>query len=239
MLKCLLSCMLLQVLDSLMSAAPMRSRTFRCSTASHQFLSTSLKHVCSHACGVACCLQVLDSLMSVAPMRSSTVADLHFRESDVHASLSASSSSSPIKANPSSCLIAAVGSDKSGALAVMRRGMVADIITAVPSLQAHGAWTLHYRPHSCLSPSSPGASASAATAAAEGSGDSPEGPAAAAEVDAEAADLSEQHHAFVLLSCGGQNTMVLDAGGAQLAELSEDVSEQEQLAVYVVLACCA
>jgi hypothetical protein len=28
----------------------------------------------------------------------------------------------------------------------------------------------------------------------------------------------------VLLSCGGQNTMVLDAGGAELSELSEDVS---------------
>lgn len=79
--------------------------------------------------------------MCLGPMRSSTVADLNLRESDVTMTLGGSSSS----AKPSPCLVAAVGSDKSGALAIMRRSLVADVITAVPELGAHGAWTLHYR----------------------------------------------------------------------------------------------
>jgi hypothetical protein len=185
---------------------------------------------------------VLDSLMSLGPMRSSTVADVHLREADVHASLSTSSAA--FKPKPSGCLIAAVGSDKSGALAIMRRGLVADIITAVPSLQAHGAWTLHYRPKkqrdqgeadtaaaaaaaTRASSTEDGADAAAEDAAPDVPGRGSRASSESADVGAPAAavaDLSEQHHAFVLLSCGGQNTMVLDAGGAELSELSEDVS---------------
>jgi hypothetical protein len=214
--------------------APARSLCF------HKILKDLPLIVCSNS--VIChCLQVLDSLMCLGPIRSSAVADVHLRESDVHASLS--STSAAAKPKPSSCLIAAVGSDRSGALAIMRRGLVADVITAVPSLQAHGAWTLHYRPSSkqrqdIVEPNTAAAAAAAvsgedaaAAAAAEDGAAlaaSDSGGLASAESteggQAAAVDLSEQHHAFVLLSCGGQNTMVLDAGGAELSELSEDVS---------------
>ncbi|WIA38397.1 hypothetical protein OEZ86_001723 [Tetradesmus obliquus] len=172
-------------------------------------------------------LKVLDSLLCLGPMRSSAIADLQLRESDVHALLS--NSAAAHKPKPSSCLIAAVGSDKCGALAIMRRGLVADVITAVPSLQAHGAWTLHHRPSS-----RPASTAAAAAADADDGGGGDEAQAgtgglkaaAAAEDEDEASrvELSEQHHAFVLLSCGGSSTMVLDAGGAELSELSEDVA---------------
>ncbi|KAF6256641.1 CPSF A subunit region-domain-containing protein [Scenedesmus sp. NREL 46B-D3] len=123
----------------------------------------------------------------------------------------------------------------------MRRGLVADIITAVPSLQAHGAWTLHYRPVSKQQQHQADAEAAVggAPSSAEGAQPDPEGAAQAVREGPEGgqagpegpegaqagpADLSEQHHAFVLLSCGGQNTMVLDAGGAELSELSDDVA---------------
>lgn len=80
--------------------------------------------------------------MCLGPIRASVVTDLHLCESSVHASLSGLSDQG---ASPSTCLLAAVGGDKAGALAILRRGVVADVITAVPNLRAHGAWTLHYR----------------------------------------------------------------------------------------------
>jgi hypothetical protein len=202
-----------------------------------------------------CCplnyLQVLDSLMCLGPMRSSTVADIHLRESDVHASLSTTSAAA--KPKPSSCLIAAVGSDKSGALAIMRRGLVADVITAVPSLQAHGAWTLHYRPVSkqqqdpneldtaaaAAASSDNGATAAEDAALAVPNTGGAASPGSPEGAQAAGADLLEQHHAFVLLSCGGHNTMVLDAGGAELSELSEDVSVACSMCEMWCLLCTA
>lgn len=282
----------------------------------------------------------MDSLMCLGPIRSTVVTDLHLRESDIHASLSGLAHHT---ATPSPCLLAAVGADKSGALAILRRGVVADVITAVPNLSAHGAWTLHYRP--TVDDTAPAAEAAVAEAGAEGGADGkqetaaagaaaageggadgaagvdsvgqqgqnggdaqPNGDAAAADgssspkqeegslqqggaegengggdaemADAAAAaaegggaaaaeaagtkvadaagaggaaganagstgatnsaaeaqraaaaaagsshdDIQSSHHAFLLLSCGGSQTMVLDARGSELAEVTTDVS---------------
>jgi len=232
-------------------------------------------------------MQVLDSLMGLGPIRSTIVSDLHLRESDVHASLSGLSGHT---ATPSPCLLAAVGADKAGALAIMRRGVVADVITAVPNLGAHGAWTLHYRPAAGpasqahpeaagLSPegqtaegaaggtldgAAGGGGSGTATVKQDGEGaagdtvmdeDAAAAAPAAAGVAAGAAAaggsggdaagggvavgaagdrLSDSHHAFLLLSCGGSQTMVLDARGQNLAEVTDDVSDA---LVYACRAC--
>lgn len=129
-------------------------------------------------------------------MHSTAVADLHLRESDVHLLLSdAASDRDRADARPCSTLLAAVGSDKGGALALLRRGLPADVITAVPGLRAHGAWTVRYREHS--------------------------GGTEAAQQQQQ--EEEQRHHAFLLLSCGGSSTMVLDSRGADMAELTDGV----------------
>lgn len=92
----------------------------------------------------------------------------------------------------------------------MRRGVVPDVITAVPGLEAHGAWTLHYRDTEQSASSAEGASGA-------------DGALSFAEDDDLEVDLSDRHHAFLLLSCRGQSTMVLDARGEELAEITEQV----------------
>eukprot|EP00775_Hariotina_reticulata_P005379 gene5379-5614_t len=167
-------------------------------------------------------LKVLDSLMCLAPMRCSVVADLHLRESDLHSLISDDQSErDSVDARASSCLIAAVGSEKSGGLALMRRSVPADVVTAVPDLGAHGAWTLHYRAPKV----DPGSQ--------DDAGSVPSGDAAAndgpglgsqtAESKEQPTNMSEDHHAFLLLSCGGNSTMVLDARGKDMAELTEQL----------------
>lgn len=157
--------------------------------------------------------------MGLGPIRATDIASLHLRESDVHASLSGESP----QHEPSQCVIAGVGSEKSGALAIMRRGVVADIITAVPGLEAHGAWTLHYREPKGLNPGSDEVQASGSDGA-SGNGLSPDAVFAGDDGDEEF-DVSERHHAFLLLSCKGDSTMVLDARGQELAEITDQVSE--------------
>lgn len=159
-------------------------------------------------------MQVVDSLMCLGPIRATDIASLHLRESDVHASLSGESP----QHDPSQCVIAAVGSDKSGALAIMRRGVVADVITAVPGLEAHGAWTLHYRQPKGLGNDADGLNPIEQTGLNPVGGDS-----------AEDLDLSDRHHAFLLLSCRGESTMVLDARGQELAEITDQVSKPSVL----------
>eukprot|EP00878_Enallax_costatus_P012110 GHUV01012643.1.p1 GENE.GHUV01012643.1~~GHUV01012643.1.p1 ORF type:complete len:1562 (+),score=569.41 GHUV01012643.1:165-4850(+) len=153
--------------------------------------------------------KVLDSLMCLGPIRSTDIASLHLRESDVHASLSGESP----QHDPSQCVIAAVGSDKSGALAIMRRGVVADVITAVPGLEAHGAWTLHYR-----EPKGFGIDADVVNDNIHAGVDPIEGD------THEDLDKGDRHHAFLLLSCRGESTMVLDARGQELAEITDQVA---------------
>lgn len=106
-------------------------------------------------------------------------------------------------------LIAAAGSDKAGAVAVLRRGLVADVITEVPLAGIHGAWTLYYKPRAEVS----GPEEAAAAAAA----------AAAAEQEGLGGQEDEERHAFLLLSSKGVETLVLDARGEELATISAEV----------------
>lgn len=160
--------------------------------------------------------------MCLAPMRCSVVADLHLRESDLHSLISDDQSERDSgDARASSCLIAAVGSDKSGGLAIMRRSVPADVVTAVPALGAHGAWTIHYK-----APEAEPSSHDDAGSVPNGDAAANDGPglgSQTAESKEQPTNMSEQHHAFLLLSCGGNSTMVLDARGRDMAELTEQV----------------
>jgi hypothetical protein len=42
------------------------------------------------------------------------------------------------------CAVAAVGSDKSGALALLRRGVAPAVVTAIPQEKVHGTWALRH-----------------------------------------------------------------------------------------------
>jgi len=154
-------------------------------------------------------------------MRCGVVADLHLRESDLHSLISDDQSERDnVEAVASSCLIAAVGSDKSGALAIMRRSVPADVVTAVPDLGAHGAWTIHH-----TAPEEGPDSQAAAAASEEPAPGAQDSTGQGGLGKRQPIDKSEPHHAFLLLSCGGQSTMVLDARGKDMAELTEQVRD--------------
>lgn len=137
-------------------------------------------------------VQVLDSFMCLGPVRDMTVADIPLGLIDPEGVAAPRSSQ---------CLIAGVGSDKAGAIAVIRRGVVSDVITAVPLDQVHGTWALHYRPGGEQQTDTEGGGGGAV-----GNGLGNDG-----------------YHAFLLLSCEGNRTMVLDARGEELAEITESV----------------
>lgn len=157
----------------------------------------------------------MDSLPCLGPVSGTALADVQLRESEVHAELAGAAPPAGGGQRPSTCLLAAVGAQRGGALALMRRSVPADIITAVPGLSAHGAWTLHHMPLVDSSTSDDGDKAAAMADTAT--------PAAAAAADSSTTKCGEQHHAFLLMSCGGTRTMVLDARGPELAELTDDV----------------
>jgi hypothetical protein len=112
-------------------------------------------------------------------------------------------------------LIAAAGSDKAGAVAVLRRGLVADVITMVPLEAIHGAWTLYYKPRAEVSgPEETDAAAAAAAAARE---------------EGLGGQEDEDRHAFLLLSSKGVETLVLDARGEELATIAAEVRARGRL----------
>jgi hypothetical protein len=157
--------------------------------------------------------QVLDSLMCLGPMRSTALTDLHLCESAIHPSLLGVPHTNHPQNKARPCLLAAVGAGKSGALAVMRRGLVSDVVTAVPALSVHGAWSLHSRhPDSARSSGAGTAAAASGAAAMDGSA-------------AVGTDAGHQHHALLLLSCtdaSGSRTMLLDCSGNELLQLTDD-----------------
>jgi hypothetical protein len=99
---------------------------------------------------------------------------------------------------PHTCMIAAVGSEKAGAVAILRRGLKVDVMAPVPLKAVSGAWAVHYRPRVGL----------------QGGEEDHEG----GEEDRGGGSV-EGAHAFVLLSVEGDKTMVLDARGDELTDI--------------------
>lgn len=97
------------------------------------------------------------------------------------------------------CLVACSGEGKGGALTVLRRSVVPDVLTEVPLPGLLGAWAVHYR-------RSGGSEAAVAGAASEGE-------------DGAIAGEQEAFHAYLLLSFPGA-TKVL-AAGEELREVTE------------------
>lgn len=116
------------------------------------------------------------------------------------------------------CLVACGGEGKGGALTVLRRSLVPDVLTEVPLPGLLGAWAVHYRRQQ------PGAAAAAAAGDAAATGDAAAAGDAAAGGDAEGAAEGEgeggrPYHAYLLLSFPG-GTKVL-AAGEELREVTE------------------
>jgi hypothetical protein len=171
-------------------------------------------------------LSVLDSLQCLGPMRSTALTDLHLCHSFIQTSLAgAPPADSDNKPRP--CLLAAVGSDKSGALALLRRGLVADVVAAVPALSVHGAWSLHHwdPPGSSRAGGEAGADADEAGSRAQaGSGPAP----------------WQHFHKFLLLSCTdeyGSKTMLMDVGTETLNQITTDDVSAGAWAAWRVYAC--
>jgi len=147
-------------------------------------------------------------------MRDLLIADLplgalsSFLDPALGASNAAAMATSP-------CAIAAVGSEKAGALALMRRGLAPAVVTAIPQEKVHGTWALHYRPQAAGGEG--GSSGGDGGAAAEGE--------LAKGVGGEQQQQQQQqHHAFLLLSLEGRHTQVFDSSGLSLLDVTGKVS---------------
>jgi cleavage and polyadenylation specificity factor subunit 1 len=96
--------------------------------------------------------KVMDSLTCIGPIRDMVVAELALGLTGTLPGAAAGAGAAGPDAGaasaatrPPQSLVAAVGEDKSGALAVLRRGVLADVVTRVPLPLARGAWAVRWR----------------------------------------------------------------------------------------------
>lgn len=160
-------------------------------------------------------LKVLDSLKGLA-----TIRDLVVSEHLAPVKLDEAGEETP-RGGPQ--LVAAVGYSKGGALAIMRRGVVGDIITEVPLPGVNGLWSLHYKGPK----QKPGQDQEASIKDEEDEDQEGEGPAGG------------RYHDFLLLSVDGDRTMVLETG-EELEEVTESVeyiTDQPTLAAGELFDC--
>jgi hypothetical protein len=151
--------------------------------------------------------QVLDSFPCLGPMRDLLIADIPLGALSSFLDPAIGGPASSSLQQPSACAVAAVGTDRGGALALLRRGVVPAVVTAIPQEKVHGAWALHYDDR-------PAATATATAGDGAAADGGKKGDAAAAEA---------RHHAFLLLSLEGSHTQVFDARGDTLEDITGKV----------------
>ncbi|KAI8464986.1 MAG: CPSF A subunit region-domain-containing protein [Monoraphidium minutum] len=152
-------------------------------------------------------LKVLDSFPCLGPMRDLVTADLPLAalSSFLDPSMPPPAGGAAAGAAALACAVAAVGTDKAGALALLRRGLAPAVVTAIPQERVHGAWALH---HTAPAPGAGG-----------GGGEAGGGEAGSGEAGGGGGG-GEGFHAFLLLSLDGSHTQAFDAAGDTLQDIT-------------------